>query len=48
MPNPVRDFSFFFSVKFSNVFSSDVDQQSDAKYTKESNFLLRTEIKWTF
>ena len=48
-PNPVRDFFFlsffFFFLKFRDVSSSDVDQQSDTKCAKESNFLLRTEMK---
>ena len=58
-PNPVRDFFFlsfffffFFFLKFRDVFSSDVDQQSDTKCAKESNFLLHTEMKsemkWNF
>ena len=50
-PNPVRDFFFlsfsffFFFLKVRDVFSSDVDQQSDTKCAKESNFLLHTEMK---
>ena len=36
---------FFLFFLFRDVFSSDVDQQSDTKCTKESNFLLYTEMK---
>ena len=57
MPNQTQCaiFSSFLSsffLKFRDVSSSDVDQQSDTKCAKESNFLLHTEmkseIKWNF
>ena len=36
---------FFLFFLFRDVFSSDVDQQSDTKCSKERNFLLHTEMK---